>query len=303
MLARVTAVLLLLGAAVPWPSHAQDGAPAADATLAFDVASVKPNKTGDARVSVANEPNGRFTMTNVPAQLMLVIAYQLQPYQIIGAPSWLDSDRFDLVAKAPESRPAPAGGGNTGPGPLQFMLRNMLAERFKLKAHTDTRDLPIYALVLARGDGKLGPKLQPSSVECGAPGRGQGPGAGAARGRGPAPQSGAQWNDNLPACSIFASAASVGGQGLPLSQLATNLSQRVGRTVVDRTGLSGRYDFLLEYTPEPPAGASPGSGAGSDPDRPSIYAALQEQLGLKLDAQRGAVDVLVIDGIQHPTED
>lgn len=158
ILARVIAPLFLLGVAVPWQAQAQDRAVPADATLTFDVASVKPNKTGDRRVSVVSEPNGRFTMTNVPAQLMLVIAYQLQPYQIVGAPSWLQSEHYDLIAKAPDGRPA-ASGGTAGPGPLQFMLRNMLADRFKLKVHTETREMPIYALVLSRGDGKLGPKL------------------------------------------------------------------------------------------------------------------------------------------------
>ena len=99
------------------------------------------------------------------------------------------------------------------------MLRNMLADRFKLKVHTETREMPIYALVLSRGDGKLGPKLQPSTVECGAPGRGA------------ASPSGGLSLENLPSCSILATAASVGGKGLPLTQLASNLSQRVGRTV------------------------------------------------------------------------
>jgi len=292
IVARVIAPLFLLGVAVPWQAQAQDPSVPADATLTFDVASVKPNKTGDRRVSVVSEPNGRFTMTNVPAQLMLLIAYQLQPYQIVGAPSWLQSERYDLIAKAPDGRPADSG-GTAGPGPLQFMLRNLLADRFKLKVHTETREMPIYALVLSRGDGKLGPKLQPSTVECGAPGRG----------RGAALPSGGLSLENLPSCSILATAASVGGKGLPLTQLASNLSQRVGRTVVDRTGLTGRYDFLVEHTPDPPAGAAPPGGPPADPDRPSIYAALQEQLGLKLDAQRGAVDVLVVDAIERPRED
>jgi hypothetical protein len=104
ILARVIAPLFLLGVAVPWQLQAQDRAVPADATLTFDVASVKPNKTGGRRVSVVSEPGGRFTMTNVPAQLMLVIAYQLQPYQIVGAPSWLQSEHYDLIAKAPDGR-------------------------------------------------------------------------------------------------------------------------------------------------------------------------------------------------------
>jgi len=278
ILARVIAPLFFVGVVLPWQLQAQDRAVPADATLTFDVVSVKPNQTGGRRVSVASEPNGRFTMTNVPAQLMLLIAYQVQPYQIVGAPSWLQSEHYDLIAKAPNGRPA-ASGGTAGPGPLQFMLRNMLGDRFKLKVHTETREMPIYELVLSRGDGKLGPKLQPSTIECGAPGGG----------RGAASPSGGLSLENLPACGLLATAASVGGKGLPLTELASNLSQRVGRTVVDRTRLTGRYDFLVEYTP--------------DPDRPSIYAALQEQLGLKLDAQRGAVDVLVVDAIERPTED
>src|SRR5690242_11035984 len=216
ILARVIAPLFLLGVAVPWQAQAQDRAVPADATLTFDVASVKPHKTGgERRVSVVSEPNGRFTMTNVPAQLMLVMAYQLQPYQIVGAPSWLQSEHYDLIAKAPDGRPA-ASGGTAGPGPLQFMLRNMLADRFKLKVHTETREMPIYALVLSRGDGKLGPKLQPSTVECGAPDRGV------------ASPSGGLSLENLPSCSILATAGSVGGKGLPLTQLASNLSQGVG---------------------------------------------------------------------------
>lgn len=163
ILARVIAPLFLLGVAVPGQTEAQDRAVAADATLTFDVASVKPTKTRG-RVSVVSEPNGRFTMTNVPAELMLLIAYQLQAYQIVGAPSWLQSERYDLIAKAPDGWLAESG-GTAGPGPLQFMLRNMLADRFKLKVHTETREMPIYALVLSHGDGKLGPKLQPSTVE------------------------------------------------------------------------------------------------------------------------------------------
>ena len=291
ILARVIALLFLLGVVMSWQLQAQDRAVPADATLMFDVASVKPNNGGDRRVSVVSESD-RFTMTNVPAQLMLVIAYQLQPYQIVGAPSWLQSEHYDLIAKAPDGQPA-ASGDTAGPGPLQFMLRNMLADRFKLKVHTETREMPIYALVRSRDDGKLGPKLQPSTVECGAAGRG----------RGAASPSGGLSLENLPSCSILATAGSVGGTGLPLTQLASNLSQRVGRTVVDRTGLTGRYDFLLEYTPDPPAGAALPGGEPADLDRPSIYTALQEQLGLKLDAQRGAVDVLVVDAIQRPTED
>ena len=187
------------------------------------------------------------------------------------------------------------------PGPTQFMLLNLLADLFKLKVHTETREMPTYALVLARSDGKLGPKIKQAAVDCAAL-RGRGPGGPPAP---PAP-------GERPQCGMMMGIGSVAAGGVSMAQLATLLSQRVGRTVVDKTGLTGFYEFNLDFTPDQIPGAGgpgpvlpPGAPAlpPVDPNGPSIYTALQEQLGLKLDAQRGQVEVTVIDSVDHPTED
>ena len=137
----------------------------------FEVASIKPNNSGDGRVFMQNQP-GRFTATNVSLRQLIRNAYQLQDFQITGGPSWMSTDRFDIVAKIDPSEdaavqatvgPPPPG----QPGRLGLMIRSLLIERFKLAVHTETKEQPIYALVLARSDGKLGPALKKSETDCG----------------------------------------------------------------------------------------------------------------------------------------
>jgi uncharacterized protein (TIGR03435 family) len=268
------------------------GADTASNTATFEVASVKPNKSGDGRVMMAMPPTGRITATNIPVQLLLRQAYNVQPFQIIGAPSWIASDRFDIVAKAPEGTP---------PEQYRPMMRNLLADRFKLKAHMETREMPTYALVVARADGKLGPNLTPAKIDCEAMARGR-----RAGGPPPAPPQPGQPID----CGFMIGIGNMSAGGMPMAELARSLSGFVNRIVVDKTGLSSRYDFQLTYTPEgrglpglqgaPPVGVELPPG---DPNGASLFTALQEQLGLKLDSQKGPVEVLVIDRIEQPTED
>ncbi|MGB7220707.1 MAG: TIGR03435 family protein, partial [Vicinamibacterales bacterium] len=132
----------------------------------FEVASVKPNKSGGGQVMIGTDPRtGRFNTVNVPLRMLIRFAYQLQDFQVVGGPSWITSDRFDIVAKADgEIGPAPIG----TVGPVQLMLRSLLADRFKLTVHFETRELPIYSLVVARADGKLGAQLRPAAVDCAA---------------------------------------------------------------------------------------------------------------------------------------
>ena len=145
---------------------------------AFEVASIKPNNSGDGRVMMQQQPGGRFTATNIPLRLLIRNAYQLQDFQIVGAPSWINSERYDIVAKAEDGTPPETPSlDRTGPNRIQLMIRSLLAERFQLVAHDETRELPIYALVVARSDGKLGPDLKKSEVDCNAvfaAGRGRG---------------------------------------------------------------------------------------------------------------------------------
>jgi uncharacterized protein (TIGR03435 family) len=266
--------------------RAQGPSSPADAT--FEVASVKPNKSGDPRVFNHNGAGGRFTVTNFPVLLLIMQAYQMQESHIVGGPAWITSDRFDIVAKAQGDVP-PLQLGQMGP--MNYMMQHLLADRFKLTVHRETRELPVYKLVLARSDGRLGPQLTRSTTDCQA--------LIAGRGRADGPPS----PPPATACGFAQGPGIIRGGGFPLSQLATALSNVVGRNVVDKTGLTGNYDLEMTYTPDPiPQGPLPGLPP-IDPNGPSIFTAVQEQLGLKLDSQRGPVDVLVIDSVDHPTKD
>jgi uncharacterized protein (TIGR03435 family) len=286
------------------PLVAQAGGQSANQPLPqFEVASIKPNKSGDGRVLLGIQPGGRFTATNVTLRMLIRNAYQLQDFQITGGPGWLAEDHFDIVAKAEsgDGLGDPFRADQSGqPSRGQLMIRALLAERFKLVVHDETRDMPIYALVVARSDGKLGPQLKPSEVDCAA--------MAAARGRGPMlPPAPGQPGDR-PQCGIRIGMGNMAVGGAPISQVANALANFVGRTVVDKTGLTGSYEFTLTWTPDqmpqrPPGAPEPlVNGVPIDPNGPSIFTAVQEQLGLKLDSQRGPVKILVIDRAEHPTE-
>jgi uncharacterized protein (TIGR03435 family) len=265
---------------------------------AFEVASIKPNNSGDGRVMFANQPGGRFTATNITLKLLIRNAYQLQDFQIVGGPNWITSDRFDIVAKAEDGTPAETPSlDRTGPSRVQMMMRALLAERFQLVVHNETRELPIYALVLARSDGKLGPELHKSDTDCNAL-------FAAGRGRGPMPPPGPpQPGERLP-CGVRIGMGNMAIGGAPLFQIANAMANFIGRTVVDKTGLAGNYDASLTWTPDQLPQRPPGAPEPPpiDPNGPSIFTAVQEQLGLKLDSQKGPVAVLVIDRVERPKE-
>jgi len=233
---------------------------------AFEVATVKPNlsKSGDASMRV--DPGGRFRSVNAPVFLLIAAAYggvqgPLRPSQIAGAPGWLESERYDINAKTADSMALPIDATVVTVRPL---LQSLLEDRFKLRVHLETRQLPVYALVRVKPDGPLGPAFGPSSIDCA-----KEPAKCVFRG-GPGRVKGTVTNEAL----------------MQLMALAT------GSVVIDRTGLAGPFDIELEWSPDQTA-----------TDRPSIFAAVQEQLGLKLESTRGPVDVVVIDHVEKPTED
>lgn len=239
------------------------------APATFEVASVRPNNSGANQVTVNWQ--GGVTMINVPLRAIVQFAYGINtPSRIVGHPDWTNVERFDIQARPPE--------GVTGVEQLRPMLQALLVERFGMVARLEEREVQSYALVKARANGQLGPDLKPSTAVCLGP-RGE-----------PNPQ----------AVQCGPQAGVVGGLrlvGVPIAQVAPILSLVVGRPVVDRTELTGSYDVALRFAGEGRPGAPP-----RDPDAPSIFTALQEQLGLKLEPERGRVEVLVIDRIDRPTE-
>jgi uncharacterized protein (TIGR03435 family) len=229
----------------------------------FEAASVKPNNSGVRNQSQTT--NGRtFRATNVPARTLIRQAYGLmfEDYRLAGAPDWTTFERFDVVATLPEQAPR---------SQVSAMLRALLADRFKLIAHTEVRESSAYALVLARKDGRLGPQLQHAAKDCGAPAATQ-----------PSP------NDEHP-CQLQIG-KEISGRGQPMPALAKTLLQFAGRSIEDRTGLTGGFDFDIQAS----------EIAGND-ELPSIFTAIQEQLGLKLEPIRAPVEFVVVDSMERPT--
>jgi uncharacterized protein (TIGR03435 family) len=246
----------------------------------FDVASVKPNRSGGSAVSFRLQPGGQLNALNVTVRDLIRFAYAVQPFQIEGGPGWTGSDRFDVVAKvAGEVVPQPPG----QVGPVQVMMQNLLAERFSLKVRRETKDGPVYALVHARADKQLNQQVVPSTVDCAALLRAR---------TGPSPQ-----------CRISGGPGTISGRDASFGQLAQLLSRQVQRLVIDRTGLPGAYSWALQFAPDQAPAPGEVAPAVIDPDRPSLFTALQEQLGLKLEPQRAPLEMLVIDSVQQPTPD
>jgi uncharacterized protein (TIGR03435 family) len=256
------------------------------AAAGFDVASVKPNKDGGPS-SVRVTPGGMLTVTNNNLRNIIRNAWNITNDQIVGGPEWIDSERFDITAKA--SRPFTQD-------EARGMLKALLAERFGLVTRNETRELPVYVLALARKDGVLGPQIKKSDLDCAAL-------FASVTAGGKMPER--LPNGNLP-CGISVRAA----QGLvvaspaSMEQLTRNLVGGVGRIVVDKTGLAGYYDFTLNFAPEGVPGAPAGAAAPpADVTAPSLFTAMQEQLGLKLEPGREPIEVLVIDRAERPAAD
>jgi uncharacterized protein (TIGR03435 family) len=275
--------------------HAQAPAqaPNPNAALTYEAASVKPNKSGVQGSSIRRFPGGRLQATNMPLRALITFAYQVQGFQLVDDPAWIRNENFDIVAKMEGDPPAVPPG--QGPDPHMIAMRTLLADRFKLAVRRETREMDIYALVLARPDGKLGPGLKPTTQDCAAM-------IAAARG-GPPP--GPPPGPNSPVvCGIRGLPGRLVAGAMPMALLASNLSGQVQRIVVDRTGLSGGWDFEITFAAERPLNPPPGvEFPPADPNAPSLFTAMQEQLGLKLQSTKGPVEVLVVDRIEQPTPD
>ena len=253
----------------------------------FAVASVKLDKSGTNMVRIMFGPDN-FTATNVPLKFLIREAFNVNDDQIAGEPAWAGSSRFDIDAKV-DTADLPAM-KDLNFDQRKQMIRSLLVDRFALKTHEETKELPVFALVIAKGGLKLHEAKPGDTYPNGL--------------KGPDGQHGGA---NM---MMFNASGQITAQGVPVSDLTRLLSQQTGRTVIDKTGLTGTYDFTLQLPPRKgpmPAPPAPGSGpaAGgdesSDDSGPSIFTALQEQLGLKLESQKAPLPLIVIDHIEQPS--
>jgi bla regulator protein BlaR1 len=257
----------------------------AQTPLSFEVASIKPSAPDERRMFLQLQPGGGLRVTNMTFKQILAFAYDVRDFQISGGPGWITSDRYNIQAHPEHASDDQAAAGDirnmtdeqrkTLDQQVRERMRTLLADRFQLAMHRETKESPVYALVVAKGGSKLKENTDASG------GR---QGLGMRRGQ-------------------------LTGTAAPLPMLATVLSNMVGRPVIDKTGLTGKYDFELQWTPDPgqtlvPGALSPGPDAPPppDPNGPTLFTAVQEQLGLRLESQKGPVDLIVIDGVEKPSE-
>lgn len=231
----------------------------------IESASVKP--AGPESKDIFLPQQGRFVGGNVRVERLIVEAYGIFTFQLAGGPEWIRSERFDIVATI---RPEPDGRPRVWGAAL---MRQLLEDRFRLKVRRESQARPIY--VLSRIDpNRLGPQLVPSANPCD------------------------RARTDVPPCSSRFRQDLIEAVGMPFGALPVNLIGTIGRPIVDRTNLQGRFDVTLKWTPDLPAGAEPAGG-----ERVSLFTALQEQLGLRLQPDTGPVDVVVIESVSRPTPD
>jgi uncharacterized protein (TIGR03435 family) len=260
----------------------------------FEVASVKPNSDINIAANFQLQPGGRVAITNLPLFQVIRAAYASDALQLdeqIIGPPWIKSERFDIVAKA-EGSLAPDETGT--PVRLIAMMRSLVEDRFHVQAHTEMREMSVFLLVLANKNRKSGPRFHQSSQDCG----------GLIARASPEPPDSTKW------CGVRGGVMSghIRMQGLTMAQMATRFAYdwEVGRPVLNRTGLAGRWDGEIEFVPAFLPGpnvdsapvANPASGSG-----PNMLSAIRDQLGLKLDSAKARVQVLVIDQVERPTPD
>jgi uncharacterized protein (TIGR03435 family) len=256
--------------------------PPADPRPAFEVASIKPSAPSGHNRSIMMLPGGRFTTTDMSLKDLVAFAYELRAFQVSGGPNWIDTARYDVVATA---------AGTVNQQSVRAMLQSLLADRFQLAFHREKKELPVYDLVVAKANGKTAPNLTESKQpDCAPPGQPPPPGA-----------------SNQPPCGGMRMGRNqITAGGVPITMFATGLSNLLGRAVIDKTGLTGKYDIKLDWNPDesqPLLGpGDPTKPPTTDLSGPSIYTAVQEQLGLKLESQKAPLDVLVIDRAEKASE-
>jgi uncharacterized protein (TIGR03435 family) len=271
-------VALIFGLLYATQSQAQTPAEDAAAKLPpFEVASIKPDKSGTPMIMFRLTPDG-LNVANAPLKMLLQQAYGVEENQVIGLPNGLSSERYDIEAKVDGADVAKLH--DLDPHQRMRMLQPVLAERFQLRVHRETRDLPVYELLIAKG----GPKFHEAKPGDTYPNGIKGPDGHS----GP----GLVWiQDGQLTC-----------QAVGMIELTRILSQRLGHNVLDKTGLTGKYDLAMQWPPEDRTGPMLDGGENpAESSGPSIFTVIQEQLGLKLESHKAPVEVLVIDHVEAPS--
>ncbi|MBZ5626916.1 MAG: TIGR03435 family protein [Acidobacteriia bacterium] len=265
---RITASALTAIALVNGPPARAQAPSASPGSLKFEVASLKPSQPGSRGSPPRPAPGGeRYVAANVTLKLLISVAYRIKVDQVAGGPDWINTGRYDLNAKAEKP---------SSTADLDLMLQDLLADRFKLKFHRETRELPVYALTVDKG----GPKLQPSQAQ----------------------------SSGDPAIEYKQEQflhMKLHARLVPMSYFAWRLGQSLDRPVIDLTKLEGIYDFDLAYTAELPPGIQEGALLNGEPidiSGPSIFEAVRKHLGLKLERQKGPVEIIVVDHAEKAVE-
>jgi uncharacterized protein (TIGR03435 family) len=297
MKSLIAIVLLPFGFVSAISSEAQ-APPSTTTPSSFEVASIKPVAPANARRFATSGPN-QFLATGYSLRGLIAFAYRLRQDQVLGGSGWMLSDQWEIQAKIKEGANPRRTGPLTAatfnePDPSALMLQSLLADRFSLKMHHEKKEFPVYELVIAKGGLKMRLNEDPPVTTAQDP----------ADFRGFAIQKGI-----IPRGVSTQSRGLFEGRGILLVRIVIMLSGLVDRTVIDKTGLDGEYDLKLQWAPDfniDPgsfAGIAPITGQATTPSPfPSIFTALQEQLGLQLISTKAPLDVIVIDGVQKPSE-
>jgi uncharacterized protein (TIGR03435 family) len=262
LIGRASALALLIPVGIgvldaPF-GRAQGQVPAAPR---FEVTSIRPNRSGSTASDMGPPVGDRFIATNVYVKRLIRVAYNVQDFQIQRAPAWIETDRYDIAAKTDLV--------SASLEQYRLMLQSLLTERFRLSTHRETKEMPIFALKVARS----GPRIKDSDCP---------------------KDSSAPSNPCKTVVRTDRGAGSVKGQFVPMTELASILQSIAGHIVVDRTNLTGSYDIDLNWSPD--------LASSDDLSGPSLLTAIREQLGLELQSTQGPVEVLVIDHVERPSE-
>ena len=257
--------------------------------VTFSVASIKVNTSGQRPALTDDSTPGVYKATNVWVGLLITYAYQIRNDQL-EAPEWIRTlapERFDITARLDR---VPPGGEAAQTQAMRLAMRTLLAERFNLVVRRETREVPMWALVVARADGRLGPMLTRVSSDCRSPQGTKAREAQIAAGQTPG------------VCGMRVNTGRIQVGGYSMAEFAKQFSYD-GRSVIDRTGLTGAWDFTLTFAPDQIPQLQPGQQPPVfDPNGPSLTTALQEQLGLKLESTKGTMEVLIVERVERPTE-